>query len=252
MDFSNDKEATGIWITTQIVEASLDIDFDVLYTEMCTADSLLQRMGRCNRAGKKKVEEPNVVIFNNGKMSSNGKVDGIYDKDIYSRSVDFLRKYEKLLFSETDKIAYINEVYDTAQIRNTAYFKQIDDNIEKFRELRPLEYNADKANEDFRDINSITVIPDKIYNENAYLIEKITEILNTPNLHKGVRKILKSKLVSITLSINLGKRFPEGIDRDAVKPFDIHRANLKYDFDEEIGRGMGLCLDRPEEEVYIL
>ena len=26
----------GIWITTQIVEASLDIDFDMLYTEMST------------------------------------------------------------------------------------------------------------------------------------------------------------------------------------------------------------------------
>lgn len=252
MDFSNDTEATGIWITTQIVEASLDIDFDVLYTEMCTADSLLQRMGRCNRAGKNKVDDPNVVIFNNGITSSNGKIDGIYDKDIYSRSVDFLRKYETLLFSETYKIEYINEVYDTVQIKNTAYFKQIDENIKKFRELRPLEYNADEANEDFRDIHSITVIPDRIYNENEYLIEKITEMLNIPNLHKGMRKILKSKLVSITLSINLGKRFPEGIDSSTVKPFDIHRANLKYDFDEETGRGMGLCLDRPEEEVYIL
>ena len=48
MDFAESEEA-GIWITTQIVEASLDIDFDVLHTEMCTADSLLQRMGRCNR-----------------------------------------------------------------------------------------------------------------------------------------------------------------------------------------------------------
>lgn len=37
MDFSDNDEMTGIWVTTQIVEASLDIDFDVLYTEMCTA-----------------------------------------------------------------------------------------------------------------------------------------------------------------------------------------------------------------------
>lgn len=39
MEFSESGES-GIWITTQIVEASLDIDFDILYTEMCTADSL--------------------------------------------------------------------------------------------------------------------------------------------------------------------------------------------------------------------
>ena len=43
--FSDSENETGIWVTTQLVEASLDIDFDVLYTEMSTADSLLQRMG---------------------------------------------------------------------------------------------------------------------------------------------------------------------------------------------------------------
>lgn len=48
-DFADDSKTVGIWISTQIVEASLDIDFDVLFTEMCTADSLLQRMGRCFR-----------------------------------------------------------------------------------------------------------------------------------------------------------------------------------------------------------
>lgn len=39
MEFS-ESDKTGVWITTQIVEASLDIDFDILYTEMSTADSL--------------------------------------------------------------------------------------------------------------------------------------------------------------------------------------------------------------------
>lgn len=34
-----------IWISTQIVEASLDIDYDYLFTELSTADSLFQRMG---------------------------------------------------------------------------------------------------------------------------------------------------------------------------------------------------------------
>lgn len=60
--FSESKKP-GIWITTQIVEASLDIDFDMLYTEMCTADSLLQRMGRCNRKGRYVPEEPNIVVY---------------------------------------------------------------------------------------------------------------------------------------------------------------------------------------------
>ena len=38
INFSKEREKTGIWITTQIVEASLDIDFDMLYTEMSILD----------------------------------------------------------------------------------------------------------------------------------------------------------------------------------------------------------------------
>ena len=49
-EFSNTEANHGIWISTQIVEASLDIDFDYLYTEMSTLDSLFQRLGRCYRS----------------------------------------------------------------------------------------------------------------------------------------------------------------------------------------------------------
>lgn len=253
LEFSNNEEAVGIWIATQIVEASLDIDFDVLYTEMCTADSLLQRMGRCNRAGKKSMKDPNIIVMNIGRISR-GKVDGIYDKDIYCRSVELLRKYENSLFMETDKTAYINEVYDTVQIKNTAYFMQIEKNIKKFKELRPLEYDATDADADFRDIQSITVIPERVYCENQLFIEKMIALIKTPNLHKGVRKILRTKLESITLNVNLinGKYYPTGIDVTTIETLDIHRACLKYDFDEEKGRGLGLLLNMPEEEVYFV
>lgn len=62
--FSKDREKTGIWITTQIVEASLDIDFDYLFTEMSTLDSLFQRCGRCYRSRKYEKNEPNIYVYN--------------------------------------------------------------------------------------------------------------------------------------------------------------------------------------------
>lgn len=62
-EFSNNKEENGIWITTQIVEASLDIDFDILYTEMSTLDSLFQRLGRCYRSREYEEKETNVKIY---------------------------------------------------------------------------------------------------------------------------------------------------------------------------------------------
>ena len=245
MEFSADETEAGIWVTTQIVEASLDIDFDILHTEMCTADSLLQRMGRCNRAGKKDTSVPNIVVYNNG--SGRGTV---YDKDVYDRSVDLLQKEEGKLLLESDKITYINAVYDVEQLKNTKYFQQIEENIDCFKELRPAEYDAGEAQEEFRAIQSITVIPDVVYNENLEEIERIQDLLSTPCSDKGIRKLQKTRLADMTLSLNTSYGFPDNIDRDTIGMFDIHRTRLKYDFDGYTG--LGLVLDKTEDEDFFL
>lgn len=241
MEFSADEMETGVWVTTQIVEASLDIDFDILYTEMCTADSLLQRMGRCNRAGKKDTTVPNIVVYNNG--SGRGTV---YDKDIYERSADLLQKKEGKLFSESDKTAYINAVYDVERLKRTKYFQQVEKNLDCFQELWPAEYDAGKAQEDFRAIQSITVIPDAVYNEKLDEIEKIQNLLREPYIDKVTRKLQKARIADMTLSLNTCYGFPDNIDRDTIGMFDIHRTRLKYDFDGYTG--LGLLLDKTEDD----
>jgi len=45
-------EYPRIVVATQVIEVSLDIDYDVLFTEVCYPDSLVQRAGRVNRYGK--------------------------------------------------------------------------------------------------------------------------------------------------------------------------------------------------------
>src|SRR5262249_48021734 len=42
--------SAALAITTQVCEMSLDMDADLLVTEDCPITSLIQRMGRCNRA----------------------------------------------------------------------------------------------------------------------------------------------------------------------------------------------------------
>lgn len=45
----NNKNGGKILVATQVVETSLDIDADVLFTEICPLDALVQRMGRVLR-----------------------------------------------------------------------------------------------------------------------------------------------------------------------------------------------------------
>ncbi len=43
----------------------------------------------------------------------------------------------------------------------------------------------------FRDIKSITVIPDTIYNQNYEIIQSIKELMEISHVGKSIRKLLK-------------------------------------------------------------
>jgi CRISPR-associated endonuclease/helicase Cas3 len=68
-----------IIVSTQIVEASLDLDADLLFSDAAPADSLIQRMGRVYRryarmAGNYAPEEPNVIIMINNALPKKGEI----------------------------------------------------------------------------------------------------------------------------------------------------------------------------------
>ena len=250
MGFSESGES-GIWITTQIVEASLDIDFDILYTEMCTADSLLQRMGRCNRKGRYCPNEANIVVFDNRNGVSEGKRRSVYEDKLYDRSLELLSKYEHILFSEDKKTAYMNEVYSVDGVKETIYFENIQKDLKLFSEIHPTEYSADEA--EVRDIRSVTIVPENVYVENQNLFEYGVEFLKKPNMSREARSLIKSKLENLTLSLNLYKKFPAEVDRTTIglsenrKITDIHRAQYNYEFDIESGKGRGILFDEQLE-----
>lgn len=250
MGFSESGES-GIWITTQIVEASLDIDFDILYTEMCTADSLLQRMGRCNRKGRYCPNEANIVVFDNRNGVSEGKRRSVYEDKLYDRSLELLSKYEHILFSEDKKTAYMNEVYSVDGVKETIYFENIQKDLKLFSEIHPTEYSADEA--EVRDIRSVTIVPENVYVENQNLFEYGVEFLKKSNMSREARSLIKSKLENLTLSLNLYQKFPAEVDRTTIglsenrKITDIHRAQYNYEFDIESGKGRGILFDEQLE-----
>ena len=260
-NFSENEEECGIWITTQIVEASLDIDFDVLYTEMCTVDSLLQRMGRCNRKGRYIPEEPNVIVYDN----ANGK-GTVYYEDMYDRSLEKLYQYEDKIFTEELKTEYINAVYCTEEIKKTKYYEEIEYWLEHFSTIHPIEYTKEDVDKKFRNIHSITVLPDTLYEKNQVLFEEGVNLLRTPNINKDIKNIITSKFSSLTLGLTYYRYKDNGLngidvttigshgdDRKNNYPVtQIHRTSMKYDFDPDTGRGKGLILGEIDDEACIL
>lgn len=259
MRFSNSTEH-GIWVSTQIVEASLDIDFDELHTEFATADSLLQRFGRCNRKGRYTPDRPNVYIYD-------GKANFIYDEDILTLSKEYLHNYTNQIFSEKMKIEYINEVYDIDKIKETKYFKEIKNTIESLKNFKPLDFTKEEINKYFRPIKNTTVIPDTEYD--ADFVDSALNFLNTPNVGKEARNLVRNKLFDRTVSINsykvkqlMSKKnvSSESLKSDVTKyskykrqyDSNIHRCHIKYEFNKKILTGRGLILNEIEEADQVL
>jgi len=68
-----DKEQTCRVISTSMVEAGVDLDFEKVFREQAGLDSIVQAAGRCNREGKRGLNESTVEVF----ISSESKPPGM-------------------------------------------------------------------------------------------------------------------------------------------------------------------------------
>lgn len=175
-----------IWISTQVVEASLDIDFDYLFTELSDLSSLLQRLGRCNRKGLKSVDEFNSYVYldidenllikysdNNAYASG-----GIIYKSLYELSKAALLEWETEnntgLFSEVDKNRLIENYFTRKKIEeyDKMYSSIYREYLVEYKRMYdhlvyiiPDSKNAKEVTKEFRNIISRRVIPQSIYED---------------------------------------------------------------------------------------
>lgn len=270
LDFGKTEfDGEGIWISTSLVEASLDIDFDYLFTELQDLNSLFQRFGRCNRKGKKLVDEANCFIYlkiEDKYLKEKGSKYGFIDKDIYENSKKGLENYCKVIskdeiensqdynelfqnyskkITEGDKIKLIEENLSFENLKESNFVDEFEKAYEKYQRI----LNSDENSQDalkLRDIQSITVIPYDIYEENEENIKELVKRIEDKNLGLEERQKAKTELLKKTLSIQyyqLSKYISEILkgkaDANKYKSESINKFEkitvMEADYDKELG-----------------
>jgi CRISPR-associated endonuclease/helicase Cas3 len=250
-DTSKRDSNCGIWITTQIAEVSLNIDFDILYTELSSIDSLIQRMGRVNRSGGYKPEKPNVIVCckkkeKNDKNGCSG-IGSIYDEKIFDFTYEKLEDGE---LPENRKMELVEQVYNFENIQGTNYYKDVKDSLNLINEIwevgkiyNPID-SLRQAQKQFRDIFTITLIPQKIFSDDADFYEGLKKKLASKNMEE--RENARKQLLDHTVNIPW-----HYFDLQKIKPSyfanGVYIAPLKYDFDESLRCGIGLSVDKLDE-----
>lgn len=166
-------------VSTQLVEAGVDLDFPVLYRAIAPLDSIVQAAGRCNREGKfdkgkVKVFQPENNVLPRGIYKNATEITAALDLDAETLANDFeiFARYFKriyqsnetgeeiqmdrreLKFQDTAKKA---KVIDNKGIGVIVPFGKAKDLIEK---IRLKNYRTEKLNfsrEDFRSLQRLMV-----------------------------------------------------------------------------------------------
>ncbi|WP_283692981.1 CRISPR-associated helicase Cas3' [Clostridium perfringens] len=200
----NDIDNCDVLIGTQAIEVSLDIDYDILFTEIAPLDSLLQRFGRVNRKGNKGIS--NIYILKESDRT-------FYDEDIinntYEQIIKIIEDDKGLIFEEKVN-SYLNEVYKNIDMEE---YNRYRGDIEFFiRNLKVGSINKD--------------VTEEIINNNKNNNNNNISMLPISLLNKYLKLKEEMKFVEMNeLFVNANRQFAEYNEEN-----NIYITHCKYDY----------------------
>ena len=158
-----------VLVATQVVEVSLDIDFDTIYTEPAPLEALVQRFGRINRRRKQK-ELASVYVYrepNDGQM--------IYDPLLIQGALSILERENGNPLDESAIGKWLDEIYSgqvKARWQRTYERAATEFDAICIKTLRPFEADPNLEKLFYQAFDSIEVLPIALVDEYEKLQEE--------------------------------------------------------------------------------
>ncbi|MEM3986955.1 MAG: CRISPR-associated helicase Cas3' [Candidatus Methanomethylicia archaeon] len=228
-----------IVVSTQLVEAGVDIDFDEVYRDFAPLDSLNQSAGRCNRNMEK--GQGNFYVVKLVDSDGNLFYPKIYDSVLCHMTEEILKRVKELTEQEFTELIeeYFSKLWKELPAKES---KDILEAVKCFR------FSSDSISDSIS-IQNFQLIEDDKYKQDVF-VEINEEAFNVWNEAKGIitnlreRKIdffeakeafekLKSTFYKFVISVNI-KDNPPPYDED-LKIYFVNKDMLKYYYDFETG-----------------
>ncbi len=244
----NQKEAelmsdeVKLLVGTQAIEVSLDIDYDVIFTEPAPLDALLQRFGRVNRHRVNGQYRPpcDCIVFS----ERNDMDKYIYkNEEVIVRTLDALRTIQSKnsgVVAENELQSYIDQVYPNWSEKGKDNFDRVYTHLSAdVREnLAPFIYYPHREEEFEKQFDGIKVLPSSLKREYQELMD--------------ANKFIKAESLKVSITT---RRFAsliskEGIRRDITAFQLLKKEEIKerpyFIIDRKYDDELGLQLDIEE------
>lgn len=223
-----------IVVSTQLIEAGVDIDCDCVYRDMGPLDSIIQVAGRCNR--NKRSEQSDMYLLN--LVSEGNKTfTGIYDSVL----LDVVRRIlkDESQIPESDFLELINDFFEIAKAKSGVETKLMNSIYELYF------YDKNPINEKRKPISDFALIKEDYYKVDVFVEinnkakevwKKYCEIKELPPLERK-KNFLKIKKDFYDYVISIPKIYASDFGDDEIGHVSNEELKNYYDIETGFKRG---------------